>query len=151
MDNQIGLKEAWEQLLAYDPAVWIGVFTAIVVFAIEIVLYKKGIIFSRGEKKIEKAKESGHMLSATQVKCRYHEKSSGARNYVATYEYELNGLHTKTVVTSNSMPPLKITLYYDNGKVFSEADVCSSPLQLLMYIIPLIAAITVMMALGFKG
>lgn len=29
MNNQIGLKEAWEQLLAYDPAVWIGVFTAI--------------------------------------------------------------------------------------------------------------------------
>ena len=58
MNNQIGLKEAWEQLLAYDPAVWIGVFTAIVVFAIEIVLYKKGIIFSSGEKKIAKAKES---------------------------------------------------------------------------------------------
>lgn len=74
MNNQIGLKEAWEQLLAYDPAVWIGVFTAIVVFAIEIVLYKKGIIFSSGEKKIAKAKESGHMLSATQVKCRYYEK-----------------------------------------------------------------------------
>lgn len=128
MNNQIGLKEAWEQLLAYDPAVWIGVFTAIVVFAIEIVLYKKGIIFSSGEKKIAKAKESGHMLSATQVKCRYYEKSSGARNYAATYEYELNGLHTK-----------------------SEADVSSSPSKLLMYIIPIIAAIAVMKALGFEG
>lgn len=151
MNNQIGPKEAWEQLLAYDPAVWIGVFTAIVVFAIEIVLYKKGIIFSSGEKKIAKAKESGHMLSATQVKCRYYEKSSGARNYVATYEYELNGLHTKKVVTSNSMPPLKITLYHDNGRVFSEADVSSSPSKLLMYIIPIIAAIAVMKALGFEG
>lgn len=51
MNDQIGLKEAWEQLLAYDPAVWIGVFTAIVVFAIEIVLYKKGIIFQEARKK----------------------------------------------------------------------------------------------------
>lgn len=49
------------------------------------------------------------------------------------------------------MPPLKITLYYDNGKVFSESDIGSSPLKLLMYIIPIIAAIAVMMALGFKG
>lgn len=61
MNDQIGLKEAWEQLLAYDPAVWIGVFTAIVVFAIEIVLYKKGIIFSRGEKKIAEAKAKGKL------------------------------------------------------------------------------------------
>ena len=91
------------------------------------------------------------MLSATQVKCLYYEKSSGARNYVATYEYELNGLHTKKVVTSNSMPPLKITLYHDNGRVFSEADVSSSPSKLLMYIIPIIAAIAVMKALGFEG
>lgn len=151
MNDQIGLKEAWEQLLSYDPAVWIGVFTAIVIFAIEIVLYKKGIIFSGGEKKIAKAKAKGNVLSATQVKCRYYDKSSGARNYVATYEYEFNGLHTKKVVTSNSIPPLKITLYYDNGKVFSESDIGSSPLKILMYIIPIIAAITVMMALGFKG
>ena len=147
MNNQIGLKEAWEQLLAYDPAVWIGVFTAIVVSSIKI----KGIIFSRGEKKIAEAKAKGNVLSATQVKCHYYDKSSGARNYVATYEYEFNGLHTKKVVTSNSMPPLKITLYYDNGKVFSESDIGSSPLKLLMYIIPIIAAIAVMMALGFKG
>lgn len=151
MNDQIGLKEAWEQLLSYDPAVWIGVFTAIAIFAIEIVLHKKGIIFSGDEKRIAKAKAKGNVLSATQVKCRYYDKSSGARNYVATYEYEFNGLHTKKVVTSNSIPPLKIALYYDNGKVFSEFDVGSSPLKLLMYIIPIIAAITVMMALGFKG
>lgn len=151
MNDQIGLKEAWEQLLAYDPAVWIGVFTAIVVFVIEIVLYKKGIIFSGGEKKIAEAKAKGNVLSATRIKCRYYDKSSGARNYVATYEYELNGLHTKKVVTSNSMPPLKITLYCDNGKVFLESDIDSSPVKLLMYIIPVIAAIMVMMALGFKG
>mgnify|MGYP000355597885 CR=1 FL=1 len=36
MNDQIGAKEAWEQLLAYDPAVWIGVFTAIVVSSIKI-------------------------------------------------------------------------------------------------------------------
>lgn len=54
-------------------------------------------------------------------------------------------------VTSNSMPPLKITLYHDNGRVFSEADVSSSPSKLLMYIIPIIAAIAVMKALGFEG
>lgn len=40
MNDQIGLKEAWEQLLAYDPAVWIGVFTAIAIFVIEIVLQR---------------------------------------------------------------------------------------------------------------
>lgn len=106
---------------------------------------------SLGDKRIAKAKAKGNVLSATQVKCRYYDKSSGARNYVATYEYEFNGLHTKKVVTSNSIPPLKIALYYDNGKVFSEFDVGSSPLKLLMYIIPIIAATTVMMALGFKG
>lgn len=66
MNNQIGLKEAWEQLLAYDPAVWIGVFTAIVVFAIEIVLYKKGIIFfERREKNSEGKRKRAYAFCNT--------------------------------------------------------------------------------------
>ena len=151
MDEGISLKEVWEQLLSYDPAVWVGVFTAIIVFAIEIILHKKNIIFSGDDKRIAKAKAKGNVISATQVKCRYYDKNSGARNYVATYEYEFNGTHQKKVVTSNSQPPLKISLYYDRNKVFSEYDIGSSPLKVLMYIIPIIVAITVMMSMGFRG
>ena len=46
MNDQIGLKEAWEQLLAYDSAVWIGILAALIVFVIEIVLGIKGVIFN---------------------------------------------------------------------------------------------------------
>lgn len=152
MNGQIGLKEAWEQLLSYDPIVWVGVFTAIIIFVIEIILHKKNIIFSSDDKRVAKAKEKGHIISATQVKCRYYDKNSGARNYVATYEYEFGGMiHQKKIVTSNSQPPLKIALYYDKNKVFSEYDAGTSSLKVLMYIIPIAVAITVMMAMGFEG
>lgn len=51
MNNQIGLKEAWEQLLAYDPAVWIGVFTAIVVLLLKSFYTKKESFFRAARKK----------------------------------------------------------------------------------------------------
>lgn len=151
MEGQIGLKEAWQQLLSYDPAVWVGVLTAVAIFVLEIILHKKNILFSGDEKRIQKAKDKGNVITATQVKCRYYDKSSGARNYVATYEYNFNGTHQKRVVTSNSQPPLKISLYYDKNKIFSEFDCGSSPLKLLMYIIPVAAAVAVMMAMGFRA
>lgn len=151
MNERVGLVEAWRQLLSYDPAVWVGVFTAVVVFIIEIILHNKNLIFSGSDKRIIKAKEKGNILSATQIKCHYYDKKSGMRNYVAKYEYEFKGKRQITVVTSNSKPPLKITLYYDNGKVFSEYDLGTGSMKILMYIIPIVSAILVMMAMGFKG
>lgn len=153
MNSQIGLKEAWEIMASYDPTVWFGVLTAVVVFAIEIVLHKKKKIFSGDEIRIERAKKQGHVIKAQQVTCRYYDKKSGLRNYVAVYEYEVDGItHTKTV-TTRSRPPLTIRLYYDKSpnKVFSDFDIGSSPLKILMYVIPIIAAFIVMKAMGFNG
>lgn len=150
MEGQIGLKEAWKQLLSYDPIIWVSVLIAIAVFIVEIVLYKKNIIFSSDERRIQKAKDKGNVISATQVKCRYYDKNSGARNYVTTYEYEFHGLQKKKVVTSNNKPPLRISLFYEKNKVFSEFDTGSSPLKISMYIIPIVIGIFVMKIMGFE-
>ena len=158
MNDQIGAKEAWEQLLAYDPAVWIGILAALIVFVIEIVLGIKGVIFAGGEKKIERAKRAGKTLTATMTNCRYedrspHEKTAN-RMYIALYEYYVGDKRiTKQVVSTSIQPPRTITLYYTStpDKAFSEYEVGKNPLKVIIYIVPIIVAFLVMKALGFSG
>ena len=158
MNEQIGLKEAWEQLLAYGPAVWAGVGTALITFFIEIVLCKKGIIFDGGEKKIKRARKAGKTLTATMTNCRYNNRppseKTANRMYIALYEYYVgNKRMTKQVVSTSVQPPHTITLYYTSSpnKAFSEYEVGKNPLKVIVYIVPIVVAYFVMMALGFKG
>lgn len=135
------------------PAVYCGIIAAVIVFIIEIKLHNKGLIFSSDEKRLTRAKEKGHVISAKQVRCRYHDYDSGRRNYIATYEYEINGTKGKKVIVSKTQPPFSINVYYDVSpkKVFSDYDVGTSPLRILMYIIPIIVAYFVMRAMGYSG
>ena len=50
--DEITLKEAWSEILSYNPALWFGLAGAIIVFIIEFILIKKKIIFGGFEKKI---------------------------------------------------------------------------------------------------
>lgn len=143
---------------SFEPAVWWGVLAALLTFAVEAVLVVKGVIFASGDKKLAKAKKEGRMLRGTMVHCRYKDRAPDDktinRMYVAQYEYTLNGkTKTKQVVTTGSMPPHTITLYYEkNGKkVFTDSVGGGGPLQLIIYIIPIIVAYFVMTSLGFKG
>lgn len=156
--ERITFSDVWEALSAYDPALWFGVVAAIVVFVIEIVLMKKGLIFSGGEKRLECARKAGHVIPATMIKCRYEDKDSSGktanRMYIATYEYSAFGaVQTARIVTVGTKPPNAISLYYDShpGKVFSEYDIKPNPLQFLLYVIPIVVAVVVMKMLGFNA
>ena len=156
--ERISFSDVWRALSSYDPALWFGAVAAIVVFVFEIVLMKKGIIFSGGEKRLERARKAGHIIPATMIKCRYEDKDSTGktanRMYIATYEYSALGeVRTARVVTVGMKPPFSISLYYDShpGKVFSEYDIKPNPLQFLLYVIPILVAIVVMKILGFNA
>lgn len=151
--ENLGLDTLWESLTYYDPAIYCGIIAAVIVFVIEIKLHNRNLIFSGDEKRLLRAKEKGHVISAKQVKCRYRDRDSGRRNYIATYEYEINGMKVKKVIVSKNQPPLSINMYYDVSpkKVFSDYDVGTSRLLILMYIIPFIAAYFVMRAMGYSG
>ena len=158
MEQEITLKEAWQQILSYDSALWFGLLGAIVVFVIEIILVKKKIIFGGFEKKIKEAQEDGRILNATRISCRYENRNPGTKTinriYIAYYQYELNGKTGKYQVVSTSLePPYTIPLYYEknSSKVFSNYGKKSNPLIVLIYIIPILVAYFIMKFLGFNG
>ena len=157
MEESMNLPAAFSALAGYGAAVWCGVAAAIATFVIEIILRKKGILFASGEKKIARAKRRGHMLTAVRTNIRFRDRepedTTTNRLYIANYEYIVDGkVHTKQVVSSSLKPPSTITLYYDSSpnKVFSEYDVGKNPLQILLYIIPVLVAYLAMTAMGFE-
>lgn len=157
MEDRITLMEAFSALAGYGPALWCGVAAAIATFIVEIILCKKGILFAGADKKLALAKQRGHMLTASRTSLRFRDRepegTSTNRIYIANYEYTVNGKrHTKQVTSTRMKPPLTITLYYLNSptKVFSEYDLGKNPLQILLYIVPVVVAYIVATVLGFE-
>ena len=157
VEDRITLMEALNALAGYGLAVWCGVAAAIATFIVEILLCKKGILFAGADKKLALAKQRGHMLTAQRTSLRYRdrkpENTTTNRVYIANYAYTVNGKRRTKQVTSTSVkPPLTITLYYlhSPNKVFAESDLGKNPLQILLYIVPVLVAYIVATALGFE-
>ena len=154
----ITLREMFEYLASYGIEVWVGVFVAVGVFIIELILDVKYDIFGSGDRKIEKARKEGRMLNATRISCSHYYKSDGKgkkRVYMARYEYYIGDKRkTKDIITSRQEPLHTLTLYYTASpiRVFSQYDIKGdSPLVLIIYILPIVIAFFVMKALGFNG
>ena len=157
MEDRVTLAEAFGVLAGYGLAFWCGVAAGIATFIVEIILCKKGILFAGADRKLALAKQRGHMLTATRTSLRFRDRepegTTTNRVYIANYEYTVNGSRRTKQVTSTSVkPPLTITLYYLNSptKVFSEYDLGKNPLQILLYIVPVLVAYLVATALGFE-
>ena len=157
MEDRMTLTEAFSALAGYGLALWCGVAAGIATFVAEIILCKKGILFAGAYRKLALAKQRGHVLTATRTSLRFRDREpEGTRTnriYIANYEYTANGKRRTKQVTSTSVkPPLTITLYYLNSpaKVFSEYDLGKNPLQILLYIVPVLVAYIVATALGFE-
>ncbi len=141
-----------------EPAIWCGLIAAAVTFAIEIKLMLKGVLFGGGRRKLEAAKKAGRMVTGTRTYCnrsirRANNKSGSEIWYHAGYTYTLNGkTKEKRIVKKNAKPPWKVTLYYKEGseRVFLADDVDGSPLEIVIYIIPLLVGVGVMMAMGYE-
>lgn len=150
------LKKIWQILCSYDPAIWGAMVSASIAFIIEIFLCKKGLIFSSTSKKIDRARKAGHVVQGKRVRCRYEEReeecSVSNRIYVAYYEYEIEGKRgEKKQVIRGIKPPMYIYLYYENSsqKLFSEYDASKNPVQIILYIIPIIIAYYVAKFMGY--
>lgn len=153
--EEINLFEAWKTLASYDVAIWVGIVVAVVIFVIEMVLCKKGIIFSSTYKKKAEAVRKGNVIQGKQISCVHRDRRDGKntdRIYTAYYEYYVDGKKRKKHVTSTSLkPPSVISLYYTKNpnKVFSEYDLEESSFRILLYIIPIVMAYVVMNLMGF--
>ncbi len=157
MEDRVTLAEAFSALAGYGPALWCGVAAGIATFIVEVILCTKGILFAGADRKLALAKQRGHMLTATRTSLRFRDREpEGTRTnriYIANYEYTVNGKRRTKQITSTSVkPPLTITLYYlsSRTKVFLEYDLGKNPLQILLYIVPILVAYLVATALGFK-
>lgn len=144
-----------EGLRDIDPVALISVIAGVAVFIVELVLYSKGLIFSKGQKRLAMAKKNGYTVTAHQTFINFQERmdGSGERIWEAIYEYDFKGVHGKKMVFSHqSIPPTTITLYHDGktSKVYTDAEMRQYRRPFLMLIIPLVVMLLVAKLLGYQ-
>ena len=83
MNDRMTIAEALAELASYGPAVWLGVLAAVATFVIEAVLCAKGILFSGGERKLERARKAGNVVQGVLKTCRYRDGNRRARRQTA--------------------------------------------------------------------
>lgn len=142
----------------YDPAALVGIVVMFAVAILELVLIKKGVLLSRSERRLAKAKAAGHMLKATLVKTTFKDQSANGnyheRIYTGVYEYQVNGRTRKTYVHSkDSKPSNVVTMYYVSNpeKAFTEEESGGGIFTIMLMLIPLLAGIATSWALGYRG
>ena len=144
-----------EGLRDVDPVALTSIIAGVAVFIVELVLYSKGLIFSKGKKRFAKAKQNGYTINAYRTFINFQERmdGSGERIWEAVYEYDFKGVHGKKMVFSHqSAPPTTITLYHDgkSSKVYTEAEMRQYKRPFLMLIIPLVVMLLVAKLLGYQ-
>lgn len=155
MNETISLRDVWAELAAYDPSIWLGLLAAVMIFIVEIILLKKGLILSSGIKEFERARRTGHSVIAEQVSCRYRDRENRAgsrdRIYIARYQYEYNGtVKQKQIISTSAIPPDSITLYFlpSSNKPLCEYDRKADVFFPLIYIIPVLSAVLIVYFCG---
>lgn len=144
-----------EEIQTVDPVALITVLSGVAVFILELILYNKGLIFSKGQKRLAMAKKNGYTVTAHQTFINFQERmdGSGERIWEAIYEYDFKGVHGKKMVFSHqSIPPTTITLYHDGktSKVYTDAEMRQYRRPFLMLIIPLVVMLLVAKLLGYQ-
>lgn len=137
-----------------EPSYVILVFIIMLVFIIEIILIKKGMLnFKVNEKRMQKAIKLNHIVKAKRISY-YDDATSGTEVdswYHAKYEYQIDGKKGIYKYLSRKHPSSEITLYYiNNSKKLFHYEEKTSILFLLIYIIPFIIAIIIMNLLGIE-
>lgn len=129
-----------------------GMAAAIAVFVIEIVLLRRQTGHSRKEKQIELAVSRGHVVRARRIKAWDDDETGHDVHswFHAVYVYDVNGRTLKYRYRGKEVPPVTKTLYYlnDPRKTFDSREQKNPVLILLLYILPLAAAVAVINLLG---
>lgn len=142
-----------------DPRLLIGAAAGIGVMVLEIILANKGLIMSKGPKRLARAKALGHVLQGTLVDCWYETKTgeSGNTEYVyhGKYSYYVNGVkYIKKVISYHGRPSQTVALYYDDNpsRVYLEEEMTRQSVGgCLVTLIPVVVAVVVAMLLGYEG
>ncbi len=158
MDNNYSdFMTLWNELMQKtEPAVWWGLLAALITFILLLRWNIKCRPFDGIGKKIEKARLAGDVVIGKRIRCRYKDRSEKAgadRMYIATYQYTLKGVtKTKQITSTSGEPPYTISIYFEKSgnKIYTEYDSGKNPLVAMIYIVPIIVAYFVMMALGFE-
>lgn len=139
------MQQAIELIVPSIPALLAFVAT----WVIEIILVNKKIICHGKEKKIEKAKELGQVVTARldsrKYQYDYNENGHGAARYI----YSIDGIHQKKKVISVNHGrrwttfPDTINIYYLGNKIYTDYDK-SSAWNLLIPILPILVGGLVM-------
>ena len=156
-------QNVWQLLLQAmketDVRVWIGLAVILAVGIVEGILYRKGLIYSHSIRRMQQAREKGHMMRAQLIFTDFDYFTDGdaerrIRTYTGTYEYEVNGRSKKVTECFHGMhPPRTLTMYYvsDPEKAFSEMKATNCGVSALMLLIPVAAGAAVTILLGFRG
>ena len=140
-----------------DPVGMTLAIVTIAVFVVEFVLLNKGIIFSRGKKRVEKAERDGRTLEATRVSFRrsQHTNTNGNKHdwWIARYEYVLEGKRRTKVVSSKYSQDLTstMTLYYKESgkKAYTYGEFSNEPFFFLIYFIPFVVSGVIGWLIGY--
>lgn len=154
------LLELFDPLISQyseDPVGMTLAIVTIAVFVVEFVLLNKGIIFSRGKKRVEKAKRDGRTLEATRVSCRrsHHTNTDGTEDdrWHATYEYVLEGKRRTKLVHNDHLQylPSTMTLYYKESgkKAYTYSEFSNEPFFFLIYFIPFVVSGVIGWLIGY--
>ncbi len=150
--------DAWAEAARIAPA-FPAVFVFIAVIIIELVFISKKKIDYGPERKIQKAKELGQVVTAqldskkSQQNINWGNPKGEKRgeNLAARYVYSIDGVHKKHKVISvytcerTCIFPDTINIYYLGNKIYTDYD-NPSPLPMFVLLgIPLVAAILVLL------
>ncbi len=149
------MAEILKALASFGIEVWMGVLSAVLTFAVEVLLCTKGVITFRGERRLQKAKELGHVVRGKRVSWQRMEDNGSKKTekYVGRYEYVVDGrVYRGMVISPQTAPNKEENFYYLSNprKAFTEYDTAKKPGMVLLYIIPFLVAYAVMRAMGWQ-
>ncbi len=148
MSDFLGLIDEFF-ISVFNFNVFVGIVVAIVVLISEIIYMRE---YTKCNKKVEKAKQLGNIVTAKRVKT-WNDDITGTSvdSWVyAIYIYEVNGKTYQYKYMDRQTAPITLELYYiDNPrKVFTGKEKKNAILSLLFYLLPIAVAVITINLLG---
>ena len=113
MDNKDQLAQLVEKFKQeFLPGDFLGVLAFVVIYAIELAYLKAHPPGLKRNKKVERAKELGHVVKAHKIKDLYGERREHPNLNSAIYEYEVNGKEYRYYFSEYAVAPQFLELYW---------------------------------------
>ena len=113
MDNKDQLAQLVEKFKQeFLPGDFLGVLAFVVIYAIELAYLKAHPPGLKRNKKVERAKELGHVVKAHKIKDLYGERREHPNLNSEIYEYEVNGKEYRYYFSEYAVAPQFLELYW---------------------------------------